>query len=244
MSEPRPARSVLIVGTSMAERPHDGVPAYPELLEERLGARWRIDRLIRGGTTIEDLAPDAINAVAAVPDVAVLHVGINDCGPRPLTRREREWLGRVRPLRLRARIIRFIHDHRARIIRLRGVKQFTGLAAFASRIDEVVGRARAAGTLVVVLPITRVPATAEIRQPFLNREADRYNDALQVVARRHGIRFVEREEILQGLTPEAAASAQDSVHLGAVAHRRIADVLVDVLETIEREPVPVRQNSG
>lgn len=237
-------RTVLIVGTSMAEASAEGVPAYPDLLEERLGGEWKLTRLIRSGKTTEDLRVDTLEALRARPNAVVLHVGINDCGPRPLTLRERRWLARLRPGRLRGWIIGFIHRHRARIIRLRGVKQLTPLPRFVSLVDEVATLAGAGGASVLVLPITRAPATAEIRQPFLNREADRYNSALREVARRARVRFVEREELLQGLTPEEAASAQDSVHLGGRVHRHIADLLTETLETLAREWDRASQKSG
>ena len=222
--------SVLIVGTSMSERPAAEIPAYPELLSERLQGRWRVETAVRGGVAIDTLFGPAVTALQRLhPAAFVLHIGVNDCAPRPLTVRERALLGRLRPHRVQEKIIDFIHRHRPRIIRWRGAKQFTALPVFLRRAEALVDTARACGAMTIILPITRVPAAAEVRQPFFNREIDRYNDGLRSLGHRLGVRFVEREEFLSGLTPEEAASEPTSVHLNGVVHERLTRFLADLL---------------
>src|SRR2546422_2423866 len=89
---------LLLVGNSVSQSPMQGVAAYPELLEARLNDQWRVVKIIRGGQTVDQFEPEIVTALEeTAPRALILQVGINECGPRPLKRQERERLGRVRP---------------------------------------------------------------------------------------------------------------------------------------------------
>src|SRR5439155_513332 len=76
------------------------------------------------------------------------------------------------------RIIGAIHRWRPRIIRRRGVIQFTPPDRFASAVGRLVSGARAVDAAVLLLPITRVTVVAEARTPYTNQEVARYNAIL------------------------------------------------------------------
>lgn len=104
---------VLVVGNSVSMSPTDGVPAYPELLQAALGPGWHVRSILRSGATIDDFEMEIVETLSTYqPDAMVLQVGINECAPRPLGRRGRARLSRLRWSWLRARIIQFLHDYR------------------------------------------------------------------------------------------------------------------------------------
>lgn len=225
---------LLIVGNSVSlTRP--GAVGYPDLIERRLGGAWEIRRLVESAMTVEDHEAAALEALRAFrPDVLILQVGVVECAPRPISRRERALLGRVRPGRLQTRIIRFLHDHRARIIRLRGLNQWTPPARFAASVKRIVVAARASGARVLILPITRVTAYAELRQPNFNREIARYNAILRESCG-EGVAFIEEADVMSGLVPEEFSITEDSVHLNAVGQERMAEHIVRMVEVVAGE---------
>lgn len=221
---------VLLVGNSVSMPPMEGVAAYPELLEIRLGDEWRLVRIIRGGETVDQFEPEVLSTLETTrPRAVILQVGINECGPRPLNRKERERLGRVWPRWLRSLLIRVIHHFRPQIIRARGPNQFTPLAVFAESVQRIIAKAESLGSAVLILPITQVTPTAEIRQPFFNREIERYNSILRAF-KGNAIVYLEQQELLGDDTPEGFCISRESVHLNGRAHERIAACVSDWLD--------------
>ena len=223
---------LLVVGNSISEATTPGAQPSPALLEARLPG-WTIERVIKGGATVEDLEGEARAALATRPDAFVLQVGITDCAPRPLSRRERAVLGRVRPLRFRDRIIQLLHDYRPQIITARRrLRQFTPPDRFAASVGRILHEADACGCETLVLPITRVAAVAEGRTPYTNREVARYNDILQTLS--GAARFVT-ESALLGDTPAGGFCVNpEDVHLDEPAHRAIAAYVTSWLEATRR----------
>lgn len=228
--------TVLIVGNSVSMRPHPEVPAYPELLGRCLGPSWALREVIRGGETIEQLEAPVLGEIAAAPDIVVLQVGINECAPRPLSVRERERLGRLRPGRLRALVIKAIHHLRPRIIRARALQQVTPLPRFLSSMRRVATAAVAHGAHVLVLPITTVTAVAEARTPFTNREVARYNSGLATLAA-PGVTIVTAAEIFGTQTADVLCMTPDTVHLSASAHEQLSAFVCGWIQHATRKRV-------
>lgn len=95
------------------------------------------------------------------------------------------------------------------------------LEAFATCTNRILNRALVNGTRVVILPITTVPATVEVRAPYTNRETVLYNAALRSLAR-SGVQFVEEPEIFGSRRPDELCVDPETVHLNLVAHDCIA----------------------
>lgn len=223
------ALTALIVGNSVSMSPLAGVPSYSERLSAMVGARWRIETLIKSGETIEQLESQILSALARRPDRFVLQVGINECAPRPLSVRERERLGRLRPARVRALIIRGLHRFRPQIIRARRLHQYTPLPRFAASVGRVLAAARQAGARTLILPITSVTSVAESRTPFTNREVARYNAALADAASAD-VDVITERELFGDVAPGVLCVTPESVHLGDMAHQRLAEFLAGWLE--------------
>jgi acyl-CoA thioesterase I len=221
---------VLVVGNSVSQPLADGVAAYPQRLEALAGQRCTIQTLIRGGATLDDFDAEVISAIETFnPDVVVLQVGINECAPRPLGRSGRARLARLRPLWLRQRVIAFLHRYRSQIIKLRGVKQLTSAEDFAAAVQRVISAARRRGSVTLILPITRIPAAAEVRTPFTNREVARYNAVLASLAD-DSVRWVSEAELFDQAVPEDFCAGPQTVHLAASAHETLARFIAEWLD--------------
>jgi lysophospholipase L1-like esterase len=225
---------LLIVGNSVSNPPHTGEPSYSQLLEERLAGSGSVETLIRGGETIVQIQGSAMAALGMRPDYLVLQVGINECAPRPLSLAERARLGRVRPSWLQRQIIRLIHRFRPNIIRARALNQVVPLPEFVATVTRLLDAAVAAGTRVLVLPITSVAPEAESRTPFTNREVRRYNDALQALAS-PGVRVASQAEVFGSDVAAEIVASPDTVHLSPDAHRALASFIANWLTNPARQ---------
>src|SRR6266487_865052 len=225
-------RRLLLVGNSMSQSPMQGVEAYPELLETRLDAQWRVVKIIKGGQTVDQFESEIVTALdEIVPRAVILQVGVNECGPRPLKRRERERLGKVRPAWLRSLLIRAIHEFRPQIIRARGPNQFTSLPVFTESVRRIVKKAVSLHCPVLILPIMHVSRIAEVRQPFFNREIDRYNEILRSMKDR-AVVYVEEPELFMNKKAEDLCVSPESVHLNAWAHERLTEFVADWVDAL------------
>lgn len=189
-----------------------------------LDGRWTVDTLLRSGETVEQMEPQILEALASRPSRMVLQIGINECAPRPLSVRERETLGRLRPLLVRGLIIRVIHRFRPNIIRARRLQQSTPLPRFVEAATRVVGAAARVNCRVLILPITTVTAAAEHRTPFTNREVGRYNAALAALASRDAT-FASQEQLFGAASADELCATPETVHLCGTAHQRIAELV-------------------
>ena len=225
----RPA--LLIVGNSVSLSPGPGILSYPERLAAQV-PEWRQIAVIESGATVEELASAAVEAIrTANPRAVVLQVGINECAPRPLGPRQRRWVGRVRPLRLRGVIVAALHRWRPQIIRLRPLAQNLPPDRFDTALGRFISVARSVGAAVLLLPIPEVHPVAERRTPFTNREIRRYTALLD----RHVGDEVSRVDVatlFESIDPAVYCIRPDSVHWSAFAHERAARYIAEWLSSL------------
>jgi hypothetical protein len=188
--------------------------------------------------TIDLLAKVCAPEIAAWrPQVVALQVGHPDCAPRPLSRQERAILSRVWPSRLRERIIRYLHEHRPEIIRRRGLRQMAPPLLFGAGLAAILSDARAVQSHLIILPIARVTAKAEVRDPGYNVEIERYNAILRQAAA-PDVTCLTQDDVLAGLAPDDYAIAPESVHWNARGHAAASTAIVRALDAIrERRDV-------
>jgi hypothetical protein len=203
-----------------------------------MAEKWKIFKIIRAGQTVDEFEAEILAALGeVVPHAVILQVGINECGPRPLKRQERERLGRLRPLWLQRLLIRGIHVFRPHIIWLRGLNQLTPVSGFADAVRRIIAKAVSLHCAVLILPITQVSPTAERRQPFFNREIERYNDVLRSM-KANGVLYLEQHELFGKAEADDFSTSPQSTHLNGWAHERITACVEDWLVRQVRPSAP------
>lgn len=203
--------------------------AYPQLLEEKLGQQWAVHTIIRGGKTVDEIESEVTSCLNKIePHAMVLQIGINECAPRPLTRQERAWLSELRPRWLQALLIRCIHLFRPHIIRLRGPNQFTPETVFVECVQRIVATCASLSCPMVILPIASVTSVAELRQPMINREIDRYAQMLRSFNSSR-VSYLEQHKLFGNKGADDFCSTPESVHLNGWAHEQIAEHLANYL---------------
>lgn len=218
-------RVLLILGNSVSMSPPEAVDrpvtSYPDLLLARLrSAQWRVEHRNSSGATVDDIERTARQIAPELrPGAILIQLGIVDCAPRPLRPWERNLLERIRPRLLRDRIVKFLHDYRATIIRHRGLIQRTDLVSFRVRFRQLLEVCLAVTDRIAILPI--FPATGSIlaRNPRLAAEIDKYNEVMRSDPR--AVMF-DADEVFNGVAIDALCVTPDSVHLNQRGHELIA----------------------
>ena len=210
---------------------------YPFLLDQNLRRRWGGDEawVIERGMrrrTIQNVIEDWFEMVELrKPHVVVVHVGIVDCAPRVFLRKERDLVERLRPARLRIRILDFAHEHRRSIVSLRK-KVYVPAEQFAKGVERVVELARdcAVESLVFVNIITP-PEEMEERSPGFLRNVEIYNDILRERTNQPGIKLIELNELITNNGGSKRLTI-DGIHLSNEGHRLLAHELEAHIETL------------
>jgi lysophospholipase L1-like esterase len=239
---------VVILADSLALPRQEGegnIPyevTYPYLLDEslrrRLGERapWIIERGMRS-RTIERVLDEWFEMVELRgAEVVVIHIGIVDCAPRVFMPRERAFVERLRPARLRVRFLDFVHRHRRRIIKMRQ-RVYVPVEKFKTMVEEVVSKSRGAGVRsLVFINIIEPPEEMETRSPGFRRNVEDYNRILRAQAdEQTAVHLVDLNNLIrEGGGPEALTV--DGIHINETGHRMLAQELEwHILSLLEQE---------
>jgi lysophospholipase L1-like esterase len=203
---------------------------YPYLLEQSLRKHPEthdamiIERGMRR-RTIEYVLDEWSELVELkTPDVAVIHVGIVDCAPRVFLRRERQFIERIRPIKLRDSILNFVHKRRPEIVKFRK-KVYVPAERFQTLITEVIRRARASSlkSLVFVNIITP-PVDMEMRSPGFIANVDVYNDILKTSTNGPGIQLIDLNRLIKE-NGGVEKLTVDGIHINNEGHALLAKEL-------------------
>lgn len=203
---------------------------YPFLLQKRLQRTLANDDVIvieRGlrRRTIENVIDDWFEIVALrEPEVVVVHVGIVDCAPRVFLRNERDFVERLRPFRLRSRILNFAHEHRRGIVAFRK-KVYVSAERFAAGVDRVVELARETRVRALILVnIVSPPAEMENRSPGFLKNVETYNQILENAVKEPWIKLVDLNQIINEHGGSGTLTV-DGIHLNHEGHKLLASEL-------------------
>ncbi|HEV7860371.1 MAG TPA: SGNH/GDSL hydrolase family protein [Pyrinomonadaceae bacterium] len=203
---------------------------YPYLLDESLRGKLahRAPLIIERGMrsrTIERVLDEWFEMVQLRgAEVVVVHIGIVDCAPRVLMPRERAFVERLRPARLRVRFLDFIHRHRRRIVQTRG-RVYVPVLKFKAGVEEVVRRAREARVRsLVFINIIEPPPEMEERSPGFRRNVEDYNRILRAQAAEQGVHLIDLDNLIRehGGPEELTV---DGIHINHTGHKMLAQEL-------------------
>ncbi len=167
-----------------AEIELDYSQTYPELFKRRLAATHGqgVDLYNRskGGISIQGLHADFVRDCEyfGTPggQVVVIQIGIVDCAPRILSNWQRAFLAKVPSATFRQVVVRQLHRHRARLVRLgRETRRVTPPSRFRAAHQAMVSRAARESANVFVMNIAPTTDALEIRSPGIRSSIELYN---------------------------------------------------------------------
>ena len=223
-------------------RAQDGIEyyhTYPELIRQTLeagAAEWRTHLYNRsrhgGDIALLSALCGADTAYFGIPEeeMIVIQCGIVDCAPRPLPKHLRKQVARL-PRALRERVISFLHDHRAAILRmLRRPIRRTAPGEFDSMLAAWIAGLRGTSRRVYVINIAPTTERVERHSPGLTESIQTYNMIISNAIRNEGETNVQLinayEALLDGDFASPRLIRADGQHLTAEAHELYARMIL------------------
>ena len=243
-NERAPSRRVFrIYGDSLSlPRSTDEVglfQTYPELIRTELerdrGAAVHIYNRSRGGATVSqlfaDYAEDCTYFGPVPAERLIIQCGIVDCAPRPVPLLARRAISLL-PRPVKPRVIQFLHDHRAHLLRLGPTWRVTSPARFAGIMGRWLQEAAGSSPTVLVINVAPTTAAIESRSPGLQASIELYNrlieEAVAVLARPE-IRLVDVYAAIRSETggPERYINPGDGHHLTVAGHALYSRLILE-----------------
>jgi acyl-CoA thioesterase I len=247
---------VCVYGDSLSlPRFDEGVPffrTYPELLREewerlRPPLSVHIYNRSRSAAIIPDLFADYstdMSYFGGGGDILIIQCGICDCAPRPIP----DWLRRIighLPAPARLRIIRVLHENRARILEAGSVWRRTSPIVFASLYRRWLSRASREFRRVYAINIAPTTTAMEEHSPTLEQSIEQYNDLIADAVRFVGAANVHLIDVSDAIreTPGGIMSyvnPHDGHHITPEGHALYGSLI----STIEKTGAEGHQPGG
>ena len=185
-----------------------------------------------GGAAVSELyarfASDSVYFGTPGGDVMIIQTGIVDCAPRPIPHWLREQITKL-PGHARAPIIRVLHDHRARFLRLGRTWRRTQPGAFERQMRRWFGEASQRCSHLYVVNILPTHDRFERRSPGYNSSVRLYNELLAKALRETapGATLIDAHArtMAEPNGLEKWINADDGHHLTLAGHDMVTDAL-------------------
>ena len=157
-------------------------------------------------------------------DVAIVHLGIVDCAPRPLPFRLRSILGMMPPF-LRNCVTGFLHKNRRRLFKLGISFRFTGPSKFQSIYSDLLKTLSSECSRVYVINISPATEATYQHSPGLRESITIYNDIINKVASNvNGVKVID---IFSESLHEVRDDSAEDIHMTKKGHDFILQKLCE-----------------
>lgn len=192
--------------------------------------------LSRGGATIKTLISSFYSLIPYIGsgkiDVAIVHLGVVDCAPRPLPYTIRTLLGMMNPF-IRNRLIGFLHKNRRKLYKMGLSFRFTSPYKFRNIYTDLLKDLSSECLRVYVINIAPGTDATYRHSPGLKESIILYNDIInQVESTVRGIRVID---IYSELQCNAEQGETEDIHISKEGHDFILKKLCEYEEMIWRE---------
>lgn len=153
-------------------------------------------------------------------DIAVIQLGLSDCAPRPLAMQWRDRLSRLRPLWLKKRIIKFLHNHRAFIQKHIGYYQRTPFDKFERDFTNLLIMLSGLSKQMVVVLMPPVSDSLNDHSPGIRYENRKYNDFMRQKAEQFKALIIDEAERMEA---EPAVYLTNDGHLSGEGHKLVKE---------------------
>jgi lysophospholipase L1-like esterase len=161
-------------------------------------------------------------------EICIIQLGIVDCSPRALSRRELLFIKKIPILRFIIRKV--VSKFRLKIINFRPLKVYVDLKEFTDNIENFLIKSNSKIILVGIGPITKSVNT----NLYLHRkQINTYNDKLQYLSNKHNCIYVDLCKVFSQNPKES--NFIDGLHFSQNGHREVFNILKNIICRINSE---------
>lgn len=186
-----------------------------------------------GGATINKLynefAQDA-GYFSEKPKRLILHVGVCDCAPRPVSKRLRYIISKL-PDFLKIRIVSFLHNNRAKILKLGLGSVNVNATQFRFYLKKLLTEAIIDFDKIHVINICPTNSSTEIHSPGFSKNINTYNDIIKSVIidlNSDKVKLIDVYKIvIESSLIDNYIIESDGHHIKPLLHDKIAQLLIE-----------------
>jgi acyl-CoA thioesterase I len=188
----------------------------------------------RTGCTIDKLFEvykEDVSYIEEEKDVLIIHEGVCDCAPRPVSKKVRNIISRL-PAFLKIRIISYLHKHRASLLKKGSVHYQVDKKEFRETLEQWLADATKKFKRIYLFNIAPTNNEIENHSPGFGKSIEDYNSIMkELVEAINDPRItiidiysliIAKQNIDEYITKE------DGHHITVVAHQLYADMLIEM----------------
>lgn len=230
---------IRVYGDSLSlPRWEDGIhfsDTYPERVRQHLHSAFKKEIYLYnrslGGATIDQLHHQYVNDCkyfGDCDDIIIIQAGIVDCAPRPLGRRTRSLVGTL-PFPIKRRLIAFLHNHRAQLLRSGLGSRFTTPRRFAAILRQWFSDLRNRHSQIIFINIAPTLPHIEAHSPGLTANICEYNKILADLVGElqiHHLVLIDAYSAIEARGKERFISYEDGHHITLEGHHLYAELII------------------
>ncbi len=201
------------------------------LKENKPGELFLINRA-RRGYTIDQLSAvyfEDEEYIAGTKDVLIIHEGVCDCAPRPVSKKIRGIISKL-PGFLKFRIISYLHKNRARLLRKGSVHYLVEKEDYEKLLTTWLQDAVTKFNRIYLLNIAPTNEGIENHSPGFGKSISEYNKIIENVVTAINSPVIKLVDIYSLIAGQANIDEfiirEDGHHITVKAHQLIADKLI------------------
>lgn len=208
---------------------------YIKWFREQIKTEPEIVDHSRSNTTIKDLCAwflEDNRYYGENADVIILQNGIVDCAPRPIPRKIRNVVSQL-PNFLRKQVIKFLHNHRAKLQNL-GLKYFLVKPNdFFEEYKKFLKLASKVAKRVYVFNIVPTNDDMEIQSPGLKKSITQYNELIAECIKELGLKNVYLLDVNKFIESHIKnlddyVLKEDGHHITKLSHSIYSDMIIEI----------------
>jgi len=163
-------------------------------------------------------------------DILIIHEGVCDCAPRPVSRRVRMLISAL-PMFVRTRIITFLHKHRSWLLKNGFANYLVPAGKYRDILKEWLSNAIMQHERIYVITISPTNEAIDKHSPGFQKSITRYNRIIREVVSEIAsdkLFIIDIHDMLSKVSEKLNdyIIEEDGHHITALAHRLIADSLI------------------
>ena len=192
----------------------------------RARAAFTIDRL-------HDVFKEDIGYITEPKDILIIHEGICDCAPRPISASTRKLVSRL-PGIIKKRVIHYLHKNRAKLLKRGSVHFLVPQPEYEKILTEWLNMAVEKFRVIYLFNIAPTNQRIESHSPGFSKSIEDYNAIMQQVVKNinsNKIKLIDVHTIIKNAEQiDDFITEEDGHHITARAHRLYADLLIQLAQ--------------
>lgn len=164
-----------------------------------------------------------------VRDILIIHEGICDCAPRPISKKLRVVISKL-PIFLRIRLVSYLHNNRAKLLKRGNVHYLVEKNKYEEYLQKWLSQAISNFKRIYIFTIAPTNAEIESHSPGFERSIVSYNSIIEKVVKSLNTQIIQLIDMYSIIKKQSNIDdiivKEDGHHITALGHKMYAEQLI------------------